>query len=328
VIAVFGAGAIGCWIGGMLAAGGAPVTLIGRARVVDELADGVTISELDGPPRRVVVPATTDPAAAAGAAHVIVAVKSPQTAEAGAALAAVLGPEAVVVSFQNGVRNPDVLRAALPGRPVLAAMVPYNVVRRGPGAYHRASEGVLRIADDPSGAPLVAACRAAGLAIEPRADMPAVQWAKLVMNLNNAINALSDLPLARELADRDLRRCLAGAQAEALALLAAADQPIARLAPLSARWVSRLLPLPNWVVRPLVGRIVGIHPEARSSMWDDLEAGRPTEIAVLQGEVVALAERLGRAAPINAALLRLVRDAEAGGPRRFSGVALRAAIGA
>src|SRR3954467_9424790 len=90
VIAVFGAGAIGCWVGGRLAAAGHDVTLIGRARVMDELADGLTTSELDGPPRTVRVTATTDPAAAAGAEIVLVTVKSAQTAEAGATLAAVL----------------------------------------------------------------------------------------------------------------------------------------------------------------------------------------------------------------------------------------------
>ena len=58
-VAVFGAGAIGCWVGGRLAGGGAAVTLIGRARVMDELADGLTVSELDGPTRTVAVTATT-----------------------------------------------------------------------------------------------------------------------------------------------------------------------------------------------------------------------------------------------------------------------------
>ncbi len=79
------------------------------------------------------VSVATEPEAAREAALVLVTVKSAQTAEAGAALAAVLPPGAVVVSLQNGVRNADILREALPGRHVLAAMVPFNVIRRGPG---------------------------------------------------------------------------------------------------------------------------------------------------------------------------------------------------
>lgn len=328
VIAVFGAGAIGCWVGGRLAAGGADVTLIGRTRVIDELAGGLHVTELGGGRDEKVMPKlSTAPGAAATADLVLVTVKSGQTAEAGATLATVLPEGTVVVSLQNGVRNTDVLRAALPGRHVLAAMVPFNVVRREPGVYHRASDGVIRIDDDPAAAPLLAACRAAELPIEPRRDMRAVQWAKLLMNLNNAINALSGQPLAAELGQRVFRRCLAAAQREALDLLASAKQDVARLTAIPPRWMPRLLEVPDPVFRRLASRVVAIDPDARSSMWGDFEARRPTEIDYMQGEVVALAERLGKDAPINRALVRLVREAEAGGRRDFTGDALRVALG-
>lgn len=332
MIAVFGAGAIGCWIGGRLAAGGAEVTLIGRARVLDELAGGLRTTDLDGGEAGAEVGPggvriATEPDAARGAALVLVTVKSAQTAAAGAALAPVLPEGAIVVSLQNGVRNADALRAALPGRRVLAAMVPFNVIRRGPGAYHRASAGALRIDDDPAAAPLLAACRAARLPIEARRDMAAVQWAKLVLNLNNAINALSGLPLAAELARRPFRRCLAAAQREALALLARAELPIARLTAIPPRWMPRLLDVPDRVFAILGRRVVAIDPAARSSMWDDLEAGRPTEIDHLQGEIVELARRVGGAAPVNGALAELVRAAEAGGRRDLSGEELARTLG-
>lgn len=324
MIAIFGAGAIGCWVGGRLAAGGAEVTLIGRARVMDELAGGLTITELDGPARTVKVTATTDPQAAATAAITLVTVKSAQTAEAGATLARVLPEHATVVSLQNGVRNVEVLRAALPGRRVLAGMVPWNVVRRDRGAYHRGTTGTLMIEAAPEGEPLLAAARAAGLPIEARRDMPAVQWTKLVMNLNNAINALAGIPLAQQLAQRDYRRVLAAAQREALTLCARAGQPIARLAPIPSGWVPRVLELPDRLFTVIARRLLAIDPHARSSMWDDLEAGRPTEIDYLQGEVVSLATRQSSAAPVNSALLQLIRAAEAGGRRDFTGAELRA----
>jgi len=332
-IAIFGAGAIGCWVGGRLAAGGTEVTLIGRARVLDELAGGLRTTDLDGGEAMVEVGAlspvrtATEPEAAVGADLVLVTVKSAQTADAGEALARVLPDGAAVVSLQNGVRNADALRATLPGRRVLAAMVPFNVVRRGPGAYHRATSGPLRIDDDPAAAPLLEACRAAALPIEPRRDMAAVQWAKLVLNLNNAINALSGLPLAEELARRPFRRCLAAAQREALGLLARAQLPVAELTKIRPHWMPALLVLPDFVMKLLRKRVFAIDPEARSSMWDDLEAGRPTEIDQLQGEIVALARRIGGAAPINGALLELVRAAEAGGRRDFSGEELATALG-
>jgi len=328
-IAVFGAGAIGCWVGGKLASGGAAdVTLIARQRVVDELANGLHVTDLHGDEAIVRPQLATEPSAAAKADAVLVTVKSAQTAEVGAQLAKVLPDGALVISLQNGVRNADVLRTALPGRVVLAAMVPFNVVRKAAGTYHRASSGILRIdRHDRFTPPLRAAFEAARLPIEARDDMLAVQWAKLVMNLNNAINALSGVPLSAELAQRAFRRCLAAAQREALELLEVARQDVARLTPLPPRWMPRLLDVPDRVFKLLAPRIVAIDPQARSSMWDDLEAKRPTEIAYLQGEVVELGERLGRTAPVNRTLQRLVREAEGGGRRDFAGSELLAAVG-
>jgi 2-dehydropantoate 2-reductase len=220
-----------------------------------------------------------------------------------------------------------VLRAALPRRRVLAAMVPFNVVRSGPGAYHRATGGDLRIDDDPAALPFVAACKAGHLPIETRDDMLAVQWGKLVLNLNNAINALCGLPLTEELAQKPFRRCFAAAQAEAFEMLAAAGIPVARLTPIPPRWQPRLLAMPDRLFQLLLPRIVPIDPHARSSMYDDLQSKRATEIDYLQGEVVELARRLGKQAPVNEALVRLVREAEAGGRRDYSGDELAALLG-
>ena len=323
-IAVFGAGAIGCWVGGRLAAGGADVTLIGRPRVLDELREGLTISELGEKTWTVKPSLATDASAARGADLVLVTVKSAQTAGAGAELAN--QGTGVVASLQNGIHNAEVLRAALPGRVVLAGMVPFNVARVAPGRYHRGTSGELMVEAHPAIEPFVLACRSAALPLEPRSDMPAVQWAKLVMNLNNAINALSGLPLLEELSDRAFRRALSLAQHEALDLLATAKQPLAKLLALPPRWVARILPMPDWLFRRIATRVAAVDPQARSSMQDDFSHGRPTEIDQLQGEVVTLAKRLGRTAPINARLVELVRAAEAGGKRDFTGAELLAAL--
>jgi 2-dehydropantoate 2-reductase len=316
-LAVFGAGAIGCWVGGRLTMGGTDVTLIGRPRVLDELRDGLEVSELEGKTWRVQPTLSTDPAAARGADIVLVTVKSASTAEAARELAG--QGSAVIISLQNGITNAEALRAALPGRVVLAGMVPFNVARTAPGHYHRGTSGSLMVEAHPTVEPLILACRDAELPIEPRPDMPAVLWGKLVMNLNNAINALSSKPLLDELGDRDFRRCLAAAQTEALDALEAAHQPIAKLLALPPRWVARALALPDWAFRQVAQRVAAVDPLARSSMQDDLAAGRTTEIEFLQGEVVRLAKQLGRSAPINAKLVELVRAAEHGGKRDFTG---------
>jgi 2-dehydropantoate 2-reductase len=327
-IAVFGAGAIGCWVGGRLSTGGAQVTLIVRRRMRDDLAAGVTTTDLDGEsalghPTLAVEP--DEVATAVRSANVVlVTVKSPATVTAGNELRPHVSPNTVVVSLQNGVRNAPALRDALGGHPVLAGMVPFNVVARGPGKYHRASEGVVMIENAPGAVPLARAFGSAHLACELRDDMTGVQWAKLVLNLNNAINALCGKPLATELSERDFRRCLALAQREAIEVIRASKQPLARVTVLPTAWIPRLLPAPDLVFRLLARRIIAIDPDARSSLWDDLVAKRATEIDYLQGEIVSLAKQLGRTAPINGRLVELVRAAEAGGKRDYTGAELRA----
>jgi 2-dehydropantoate 2-reductase len=313
-LAVFGAGAVGCWLGARLAGDGADVTLIGRARVLDPLARGVTAVELDGRSWTATPTLATEASAAADADVILVTVKSAATAGAARELAAVAG-RAPIVSLQNGVRNVEVLRAAL-GERVVAGMVPFNVVWRGPDTIARTTAGTLMFGAAPS---LATACRAAGLPFETRTDMQEVLWAKLVLNLNNAINALSGRTLVEQLGARAFRRVYAAAQREALDVLGEAGLVVARLTRLPPVWLARFLLVPDAVFRRLAPRFVAIDRAARSSMADDLARGRATEVDYLQGEIVALAKTLGRDAPVNRTLAQLVHAAEAGGRRDFSG---------
>ncbi|MFJ3903852.1 2-dehydropantoate 2-reductase [Streptomyces sp. NPDC090025] len=315
--AVLGAGSIGCHLGGALAAAGFEVTLIGRPAAMATLREqGLTLTHFARPPVRLAperLTVATDASAAAGADYVLVTVKSAATEAAGRELAPHLGPEAVVVSFQNGLRNAAALRAVLPGRRVLAGMVPYNVVRSAPGTVHQGMPGVLMTEPDPA---LHAALGAADLDAEARPDMAEVQHAKLLLNLNNAINALSGLPLREQLGQRAYRRCLALCQREALAVFRAAGVAPARLGPTAPAVTPYLLGLPDALFRRVAAATLRIDAAARSSMWEDLRDGRPTEIDSLQGEIVALAAEHGIQVPVNERLIELVRRAERERPAR------------
>ncbi|PBC71262.1 ketopantoate reductase [Streptomyces sp. TLI_235] len=319
-IAVLGAGSIGCHLGGLLAEV-ADVTLIGRPSVLDAVREhGLTLTGGGRPTVR--VPAerlrtATDAAAAEGVDLVLVTVKSAGTAEAAASVADHLDSTTPLVSFQNGLHNPAQIRSAVgPDRPVVAGMVPYNVLQTAPGVFHQGSGGALMIDDQPAAAPLAAAARAAGVPVERRADMREVQHGKLLMNLNNAVNALSGVPLREELGQRAFRRCLALCQREALAAMRADGVRPARLGALPTALMPRLLALPDGVFRRLAAAALQVDAEARSSTWEDLQRGRRTEIDSLQGEVVAMAARHGLAAPANTRLIELVREAELAGPGR------------
>lgn len=325
-ICIFGAGSIGCYVGGRLAATGATVSLIGRERIGSVVQQhGLTLSDLDGAQLHA-APASfqfsTETSPAGKADLVLVCVKSAATTEAAEQLAPVIQPGAILISLQNGLGNADVLRAGLPQHTVLDGIVEFNVLNRGEGRFHQGSEGSLECQSHPGLEPLLPLFEAAGLPLALHQDMLPVQWAKLLLNLNNPINALSGIPLKEELAQRDFRRCIALAQSEALGLLNKAGITPARLTPLPAHWIPRLLDVPDWLFRLLGNKMLAIDPVARSSMWEDLEAGRKTEVDWLNGEVMRLAQQQQRQAPVNTRLLQLIRQAEDGGKRDWSGTAL------
>lgn len=324
--AVLGAGSIGCHLGGHLAAAGYEVVLIGRLSGMQVLRErGLTLTSSTRPPVHLTpdqLTLATGPEAAAAADYVLVTVKTAGTEAAAIDLAAHLDPAAAVVSFQNGLHNPAILRAALPGHTVRAGMVPYNVLQPEPGTVHQGTTGTLMTEPDEI---FHAALRSANLAIEARTDMTAVQHAKLLINLNNAINALSGLPLRDQLDQRAYRRCLALCHREALAAYRAAGITPARLGPTSPRLTPYVLELPDAVFRRVAAASLRIDAHARSSMWEDLHRGRPTEIDSLQGEIVALAVAHGHSVPANARLTALIHEAEST-PRAWAGAELYAEL--
>jgi len=319
-IVVAGAGSIGCYVGGCLALAGRDVTLLLRPALADIIAgQGLRISDLDGE-NRVVAPGAiklaTDPSIAFADADVIlVTVKSGATA-AVAGLIAEHAPSGVtIVSLQNGVGNADLLLARLGGiGRIVAGMVPFNVVQSqgsGEARFHRATSGTILIGAGVPG--LRSALSVQGADVIEHADMAAVLWGKLMLNLNNALNALSGVPLATQLADRRWRLILARQVAEAVGVLKAAGIKPAPIEGVSPGMIPRILRLPNWLFRRVARRMLAIDPEARSSMWEDLHRHRPTEIGYLQGAILALAQKHRVSVPLTERVIGLVRRAEAAG---------------
>ncbi|KIZ47688.1 MULTISPECIES: 2-dehydropantoate 2-reductase [Rhodopseudomonas] len=314
-IRIAGAGSIGCFVGGMLADAGRDVALLARPRVIAEIGGhGLRLTSFEGLDRRIAPEALTlseDPAVLRDAAFVLVTVKSADTAEIADLIARHAPFDAVVISLQNGIGNVATLRAHLPGRSVLAAMVPFNVVAIGEGRYHRATSGDIIVERDQ--ADTAARLSVPGLRLLPSDDIIGVQWGKLLVNLNNALNALSGLPLRDQLAQRDWRRLFADQMAEGLAVIRAeAIKPVAAT-PLPPAWLPRLLRLPDPLFNLLLGRTMKIDRNARSSMWEDLQRGRRSEIDYLQGVIVEIARRRGLSVPLSQRVMDLIKQAEAAG---------------
>jgi 2-dehydropantoate 2-reductase len=325
-----GAGSVGCYLGAGLQHAGATVHFVGRAALLQRLREhGLRTSDLDGRSARIVptelrlheTPPTLE------RVLVLLTVKSAATREAARQLAQALPAGTPVLSLQNGIGNADAARQAAPALDVIAGMVPFNVAEVERARFHRGTSGVLAAAAHPALAPWLPLFERAGLSLALHADMRGVLWAKLLLNLNNPVNALAGLPLREELLIRGYRTALAALQSEALRVLDAARIEPARLTPLPAHWMPWVLRLPTPLFRLVAARTLRIDAKARSSMADDVAHGRGTEIDQLCGEVLRLARGLGLQAPANERAIALVRDL-AVAPRRYSAKQLLAALAA
>ena len=332
---VMGAGAIGCFVGGCLAAAGADVVFMARPRVRQALGhEGLTLTDVFGRHQQLptaalqlVDAAKALPAATSAPSLVLLAVKSGATAEAAHMLAQALPAGTLVLSLQNGLANAPQAQAAAPALRVLPGMVSFNVAELAPGHYHQGTEGHLAAQDD-------AALRAwkplfaqAGLPLTLHTDLRPVQWGKLLLNLNNPVNALSGLPLRAELMQRGYRRVFAALMEEALAVLRAAGIAPAKLTPIAPQYLPALLRLPDGLFRILAARMLRMDAQARSSMADDLVMGRRTEIEALCGEVVRLAQAQGINSPCNARMVQLIDGPWPAMPERMESPRLLAALG-
>jgi 2-dehydropantoate 2-reductase len=314
-IGIAGAGSIGCFVGGMLAAGGRHAALLARPRVIGEIqAHGLRLTSFEGSDQTIAasrLALSEDASIFRDASVVLVTVKSADTAGMADVIARSAPPDVIVVSLQNGVGNVAVLRNRLPGRRVLGGMVPFNVVAAGEGRFHRATSGDIVVEQDD--ARTADRLSVPGLKMRPTDNIDGVQWGKLLVNLNNALNALADLPLRRQLAQRQWRQLFADQMAEGLmAIRAEGIRPVSPT-PIPVPWMPPLLRLPDAIFEALLGRTMKIDPEARSSMWEDLKRGRRTEIDYLQGVITEIAERRGLDVPLSRRVVELIRRAERDG---------------
>jgi 2-dehydropantoate 2-reductase len=304
-IAVMGAGAVGCYYGGMLARAGHEVTLIARTHHAKAINANGLLLETQSFSQRVRVAASTDASAVRGAQWVLFSVKSTDTESAGRALAPHLAEGAVVLSLQNGVDNAERLQAVV-GHPVVAAVVYVATEMAGPGHVRHHGRGELVIAPAPASAHIAATLGAAGVPVQVSDNVAGALWAKLVLNCAyNALSAITRLPhgaimtspgLAVPQVMQDIvRECRLVAQASGIALPADTEEAVLRLA--------------------------DTMPAQMSSTAQDLARGNPSEIDHLNGFIVRRGEALGIATPVNRLLHTLVRLLEKNLPAQQGGAA-------
>lgn len=331
-IVILGAGAIGCYLGAALQAGGLKTTLLLRERMLQELTEAgrLTLSDYRGLKRSLELPElTTDAAVLAEADLILLSVKCLAVEAAALQIARYARPGTPVLAVQNGIGSEQALQRLCPQQTLVRGIVGFNVAPLGQGRFHCGTEGEVYCEPGLTSQQLLGlqeALSQMGVELRVSEDFTALRWAKLQLNLNNAINALSNLPLKTELEQRGYRRVLSLAMSELLAVARAQQLRLPKLTRLPPAWIPPLLKVPDALFRRLAGSMLAIDPQARSSMWEDLNQGRLTEVDFLNGAVVTAARSLGLDAPVNAALCRLIHQREGQPLQGLSAEALLQAV--
>jgi 2-dehydropantoate 2-reductase len=289
-VAVMGAGAVGCYFGGMLARAGHEVVLIARPRHVEAIErDGLRM-ETRMFDEHVRLAASSDPAAVRGAQLVLFCVKSTDTESAGALIRPQLPAGALVLCLQNGVDNADRLRAVLPQHAVAAAVVYVATEMAGPGHLKHHGRGDLVIEPSSLSDTVAQALITAGVPTEISGNVRGALWAKLILNCAyNAVSAIAQLPYGKTVQGVGVTDVMRDVVAECLAVAKAEGVQVAG------------------DVHAAVDKLAGSMPNQYASTAQDLARGKPTEIDYLNGLIVRRGEALGVAVPANRVLWAMVK---------------------
>ncbi len=299
-IAIIGAGAMGGLFGSLLAHAGETVTLLDSFKEhVDTInAQGLTI-EKDGQKKNVSISATTDADKIGTVDLALVFVKSTNTSAVAQTAANLVGRAGMAMTLQNGMGNADILADALDASRVIAGTTAHGATFLGPGAIRHAGEGETVIgpwtaAGMTATETVAKAFDRAGIAIRAVDDVHSILWAKLFVNIGiNAITALTgikngellDLESTREIARQAVQEAMAVAVAKGISIEGDPVEKVFRIAEATG---------PN-----------------RSSMGQDVDQRRPTEIAAINGFIVRTAKEMDIPVPVNRTLSALIETLQA-----------------
>jgi len=300
-ISIIGSGAMGSLFGGLLSRAGHDVVLydVSREHVEAIRRDGLAIEEAGSSEVITVRPAaTTDPADTRGSDVMIVFVKSTVTEEACRQFAPLARSGTIALTLQNGLGNEAILRKHFGLERTAAGVTSQGATFLGPGRIRHAGKGPTHMAmASGSHRKLVALATAlaqAGFETHVESDVAGLVWSKLVINVGiNALTALVNRPNGRLLDLEETRSLMADLVAEAVAVAKARGVTLTYADPLATVYE--------------VAKKTGAN---RSSMLQDFDRGRESEIDFMNGAIVREAAELGIPVPVNAAVTRLVKAVE------------------
>jgi 2-dehydropantoate 2-reductase len=167
----------------------------------------------------------------------------------------------------------------------------------------------------------------AGFDVKLEKNINGLLWSKLILNLQNAITALTGQSIRESLINNISRKMIISTMKEGIDIVKKSGIKLEALPGVDPKLILLVLSFLGPLAMPIGKFLFKIREDARSSMWQSLARGRPTEIEYINGEIVRLAEKNGLKSPINAKLVQLVKSAERGNKKSFEPRELRRILG-
>ncbi|WP_278441833.1 ketopantoate reductase family protein [Pseudomonas oryzihabitans] len=301
-ICILGAGALGSTFGAWLSEAGHETWLLNRpnAHIAAVARDGLDIETAEGR-RRAQVRAAVSAEAVGVVDLVVVLVKSFATAEAMRQALALVGPETLVLSLQNGLGHEELLAEIVGPERVIAGKTYVGGVLLGPGRIRSGVAGKQTLIGELNGqlTPRVQAVAeafaGAGLATTVSANIRGTLWDKLQVNVaTGALTGITQLTYGQLYSEPLLRDTALQAVAEAIAVARAAGVELGLQEPEAAWQLAR----------------EGLAPSFKTSMLQSLQRGSITEIDFINGAVVRLGQQYRVPTPVNATLVACIKGIE------------------
>ena len=312
--AVIGLGAVGSIIGGLLAKSGEKVILIGKKNQVEEISKkGIKINGINNSILVENVKASTDLTLISDSDVIIICVKSQDTQILAEEIKKFIKKSCIIISLQNGVRNSKILKETT-GNKALSGIILFNALYIKPGEVTLTLKGDLILETDSLNKETVESfskiLNKYGIESKIETNIEGYLWSKLIVNLQNAVTALTGQTIKESILNKYSRAILIETMKEGLYILEKSETPLKTLPDIDPKVTIKRLKILNSVLLKIGSRILKLNETARGSMWQSLNRGKPTEVDYINGEIVNLAKKNNLEAPINKKLVELIKEAE------------------
>jgi len=312
---IFGSGLIGSYLAGCFIDRGVAVSVVLRESAKTAFENGFQLSDFNGNfSNSSHSPNFVDPDHNTEFNVIWLSVKCTAMAKALSDLQHYVTSKTIIICCQNGFGSDDLVKEAFPENDVRCAVVGFNVAKTDSDEkqshWRRSTEGSLIIEN--ASQTLINQLESDLLPIKSSANINVERWAKLQLNLANAVNALADVPVKEMLESHGYRTIIAALMSELLLVTNKLEFKLPKVSAVPGKVIPMLMRLPNFIFKRIAQKMLAIDPVARTSMWHDLKNNQTTEIDFINGSVSAAAKTLNIKTPVNDALIKLIKKVENG----------------